>query len=70
VKNRLQSGGRNAFCFVNRTLKGQIEGQAYTDTKNGALTVRDIEGYGPVTFVAGIPLRMHEGITDAETALT
>lgn len=70
VKNRLQSVGRNAVSFCNRTLKGQIEAQAYTDTKNGALTVRDIESYGPMTFIAGIPLRMHEGITDAETELT
>lgn len=70
VKNKLQNSGRNAFCFVNRTLKGQIEAEAYSDTKNGALTVRDIEGYGPVTFIAGIPLRMHEGITDTESALS
>lgn len=70
VKNNLASGGRNAYCFVNRTLKGQIESQAYTDVKNGALQVKDIEGYGPVTFIAGVPLRMHEGITDTESALT
>jgi len=70
VKARLQSGGRNAFVFMNRTLKGQLEAKAYEDTKNGALTVKEIEGYGPVTYIAGIPIRMHEGITDAEDALT
>lgn len=70
VKNRLQNTGKNAHAFMNRTIKGQLESVAYSDTKNGALTVRDIENYGPMTFIAGIPIRMHEGITDAETALT
>jgi len=68
-KSQLQNMGRNSFIFVNRYVKGQIESGAYSDTMNGALTVQAIEGYGPVTFVAGIPLRMHEGITIAETAL-
>ena len=68
-KNELQKQGKNAFLFVNRAVKGQIEEQLYTDTKNGALTVQAIEGYGPVTFIAGIPLRMHEGIPLTETAL-
>jgi len=70
VKNRLQNSGRNATCFMNRTLKGQLEAAAYGDVVNGSLTVKDIEGFGPLTFLAGIPIRMHEGITDAETALT
>lgn len=69
-KNTLQNMGRNAYMFVNRTIKGQIEAQAYKDTMNGALTVQAIEGYGPVTFVAGIPVRMHEGITITESQLT
>lgn len=70
VKNQLQGMGRNAFCFVNRYIKGEIEAQAYSDTKNGALTVQAIEGYGPVTFIGGIPLRMHEGIPVNLSALT
>lgn len=70
VKNSLSKQGRDAYVFVNRTLKGQIEAQAYADTKNGALTVYDIENFGPVTYVAGIPVLMHEGITDAETAVS
>lgn len=69
-KNQLQNRGRNAFLFVNRTIQGQIEAQAYKDTANGALTIQNIEGYGPVTFVAGIPLRMHEGIPNNQTALS
>ena len=70
VKNRLQNTGRNAVCFMNRTLKGQLEAAAYGDVVNGSLTIKDIQGYGPMTYLAGIPIRMHEGITDAETALT
>jgi hypothetical protein len=70
VKNRLQQGGRNAVVFMNRTLKGQLEAVAYGNVTNGSLIIKDIEGYGPMTFIAGIFIRMHEGITDAETALT
>jgi len=70
VKNKLANTGRDAFVFVNRTLKGQIEGEAYADVKNGSLTIRDIEGYGPIVSIAGMPVLMHEGITDTETALT
>jgi hypothetical protein len=70
IKNQLQFMGRNAFIFVNRYVKGEIEGQAYKDTQNGALTVQAVEGYGPVTYVAGIPVRMHEGIPITESALS
>lgn len=69
VKARIQTA-RNAYNFMNRTLKGQLEAKAYEDTKNGALRITDIENYGPVTFIAGIPIMMHEGITDTEDALT
>jgi len=62
--------GRGSIMFVNRTLMGQISAVAYGDTKNGALTVRDIEGYGLVTHICNIPIFLHEGITNAETALT
>lgn len=70
VKNQLASVGKNAFMFVNRTLKGQIDADAYGDIKNGSLTVRDVEGFGPITYVTGIPVLMHEGIPDTESALT
>lgn len=69
-KNILQNMGRNAFVFVNRNTKGALEAQAYKDTANGALTIQAIEGYGPVTFIGGIPVRMHEGITNTESQLS
>lgn len=70
VLPKLQHMGRGAIMFVNRTLMGQISAVAYGDVKNGALTVREIEGYGLVTHICNVPIFLHEGITDAETALT
>jgi hypothetical protein len=69
MKNQLPSAGRYAVAFANRTLHGQIEANAYNKS-NMAYSLRDIEGFGPVLHVAGVPVRMWETILDAETALT
>lgn len=69
VKNRLPSMGRNAVAFANRTLKGQIDADAYNKS-NAAYSVRDIEGFGPITAIGGVPVRCWESIPDTETALT
>lgn len=68
VKNQLPSMGRNAVAFANRTLKGQIDADAYNKT-NAAYSVRDITGFGPVTAIGGVPVRCWESILDTETAL-
>jgi len=70
LRNKLQSVGRNAVVFMNRDLKGQMEAVAYGDVKNGALTIRDIQGMGPVTYIMGIPIALAECITSTETAVT
>jgi len=69
VKNQLPSMGRNAVSFANRTLKGQIDADAYAKS-NMAYSIRDIVGFGPVTSIGGIPVRCWESILDTETALT
>ena len=69
VKNRLPNAGRNAVSFANRTQKGYIDADAYAKT-NAAYSVVDITGFGPVTMISGIPLRMCEALVDTETAVS
>jgi len=69
VKNRLPLGGRNAVSFANRTLKGQIDADAYNKT-NAAYSIRDIADFGPVTLISGIPVRMCEALIDTETVVS
>lgn len=61
MKNQLPSFGASAVFFGNRTLKAQIDNNAYAKT-NAAFSIRDITGFGPVTYIAGVPVRVHEGI--------
>jgi hypothetical protein len=69
MKNRLPSVGRNAVAFVNRDVKGQLDNQAYAKT-NIFYSLREIENYGPITFIADVPVRMMEAILSTETAIT
>ena len=61
MKNQLPSFGASAVFFANRTLKAQIDNNAYAKT-NAAYSIRDIQDFGPVTYVSGVPVRVHEGI--------
>lgn len=69
VKNQLPNAGRNAVSFANRTLKGQIDADAYSKS-NAAYSVRDIADFGPVTLISGIPVRMCEALLDTETVVS
>lgn len=69
MKNRLPSLGRNAVAFVNRDLKVQLDQQAYTKS-NVSFTLREVQNYGPITFIADVPVRMLEAILSTETAIT
>lgn len=69
AKNWLPRAGRGAVAFCNRTLKGQIDNAAYAKS-NVYMTIREVEGYGPITFAAGIPVRMMEPILDTESAVS
>jgi hypothetical protein len=61
--------GTNAVLFCNRTLKGQIDDNAYNKV-NIAFSIQQIQNYGPITFVAGMPLRMIEVLLDTESEVT
>jgi hypothetical protein len=68
AKNWLPGVGRNAVAFANRTLKAQVDNNAYAKT-NVWMTVREVQNYGPITFIAGVPVRMWEALLETETAI-
>ena len=47
-------------------LKGQIDVQAYAKT-NIALSLREVQNYGPITFIGDVPARMMEAIVSTES---
>ena len=69
MKSQLPSMGRNAVAFVNRTVHGQVEDNAYNKT-NMAYKLADIENFGPIPTVAGIPVMTMETITDTESTVS
>lgn len=69
MKNQLPSLGRDAVSFANRTVHALIEAAAYNKT-NMSYSINDIEGFGPVVKVVGIPVMFWETITDTESAIS
>lgn len=69
MKRTLPSSGKSAVAFANRTIMGQLDVAAYNKT-NIAFSLREIEGYGPITHCAGVPFRMWEQLLDTESAIT
>jgi len=69
MKNQLPNRGKDAVGFCNRTIHAIIETAAY-DKSNGAFSIQDIEGFGPVTRFVGIPVMMMESILDTESVLS
>lgn len=69
MKNQLPNVGRDAMGFANRTVHALIETNAYNKT-NMAFSLRDIEGFGPVTMIVGIPIMMMDAITDEEAVVS
>lgn len=69
VQAQLPSMGKGAVAFANRTLFGQITADAYNKS-NAAYSIRDIEGFGPVAYVANVPLQMLEALLDTESVVS
>lgn len=69
MKNQLPDGGTDAAAFVNRSLKAAIETYCL-DKSNAIYTRGEIEGYGPVDKILGIPVLMLEAISEKETTIT
>lgn len=69
AKNWLPSVGRNAVAFCDRTLKAQVDNNAYAKT-NVWMSIREVQNYGPITYIAGVPVRMMEALLDTETNIS
>lgn len=69
MKNQLPSMGRDAVAFANRTVHALVETAAYNKT-NMSFSIADIEGFGPIARIAGIPVMFWETIVDTESALS
>lgn len=65
---QLPDAGRDALAFGNRTLVGQLTADAYAKS-NAAYSIVDIEGFGPVMKINGVPVAICEVIPDTETAV-
>lgn len=68
AKNQLPRVGQMAVAFCNRTLKAQVDNNAYAKT-NVWFSIREVQGYGPITQIAGIPIRMMEALIDTEATV-
>lgn len=66
--NKMLMRGAGSFLYGNRTLLTQLDQIAKEDTN---VIYKPAEAFGiPTTFYRGIPVRLCESITDAETATT
>lgn len=68
MKNALPHRGAGAVWFVNRTVLSQIESVLYSKA-NIWYSRDEIEGFGPVTTILGIPVMLWDDILDTEDAL-
>ncbi len=69
MKSNLPNMGKMAVSFVNRTIHAQIETNAYNKS-NMAYGLVDIQNFGPIPSVAGVPVMTMETITDTESAIS
>ena len=69
MKNQLPQMGRDAVAFANRTVHALVETAAYNKT-NMSFSISDVEGFGPVARIVGIPVMFWETIVDTESAIS
>jgi hypothetical protein len=61
-------GGGNAVLFVPPSVYGQIEAAAW-DKGNATITISEIEGFGLLPRIVGIPVRPWDAISENESAV-
>ncbi|HOX32053.1 MAG TPA: hypothetical protein PLB91_06960 [Spirochaetales bacterium] len=63
------SGGRRSVAFFSRNVAARIDEFCYSKS-NAAYGLRDIQGYGPVSMVGGVPIRVIDAIPETETTVS
>lgn len=69
AKNKLPSRGKGAFLYVNADVQSVIEIMTMNKAQYG-LSIRDIEGYGPVAHFLNVPVLCMDAITSTEAKLS
>ena len=69
AKNKLPSKGNRAFLFANSDVHTLLDIEVLEKSSN-TLSIRDIEGYGPVTHFLNIPVLQMDAITSTESKLS
>lgn len=69
AKNKLPARGRSAFLYVNADVQSIIEIMILNKVGNG-LSIKDIEGYGPVAHFLNIPILNMDAIKSTEAKLS
>lgn len=68
AKNKLPSKGNRAFLFANSDVRTLLDIEVLEKAGN-TLSIRDIEGYGPVTHFLNIPVLQMDAISSTEAKL-
>ena len=69
AKNKLPSKGNRAFLFANSDVRTLLDIEVLEKAGN-TLSIRDIEGYGPVTHILNIPVLQMDAITSTEAKIS
>lgn len=68
-RNKLPDMGQDAVLFVSRDVKTTLDQAAYNKT-NLAITTSELPGYGAITMVGGVPVRLSEAILTDESTVS
>lgn len=68
AKRWLPSGGRGAVAFFTRNVAARIDEHCASKT-NAAYSLKDIEGYGPVSMIYGVPVRIMDPLLETEATV-
>lgn len=68
AKNYLPRMGRNAVAFCGRTIHAQMDDLA-VNKANNFMSVKEFEGFGPITCMSGIPVRIMEALIETESSV-
>jgi hypothetical protein len=63
------SGGRSSVAFFTRNVAARIDEHCASKT-NGAYSIRDIQGYGPVSQIYGVPVRVMDALLETESQVS
>lgn len=67
--NNMRNGGAGSILVVPREVKTELD-QAVLDKSNAAVSFSEIEGYGRVTHVVGVPIALSDDLLSNEATVS